>query len=391
MNMKKKFLILTADAGYGHRSASLAIASALNDLYGEACEINILNPVYQPSAPYIFRKTQADYDKTVRNQQAFYLFTYKISDSRPASAVVKNVSAVLLYKTMQEILAEYQPDGVISTFELYQSSVGAVLARSSEYIPSFLVITDLADVHKLWLQNSPAKIFVPSDHVRAEALAAGLPEDKIVVSGIPVNPDIFCEKRSKIKVRESLGWELFPTTILAVSSRRVERMYNFLEAIHLCGLPIQLAVVTGGDEILFDRLKKVDWRIPVHLYNQVDNVAEMMLASDILVSKAGGLILSEGMACGLPILMVDALPGQEAGNVNFVTHNQAGVMVSNPEELVRTLNTWLDGDQKMLKIFSARSRQLGRPDAAYQIAEIVWETVQNRTPALHASIPGIRD
>jgi 1,2-diacylglycerol 3-beta-galactosyltransferase len=130
--------------------------------------------------------------------------------------------------------------------------------------------------------------------------------------------------------------------------------------------------------MLFESIRTKNWRIPVHCYNYVRNLPEMMCAADLLLTKAGGLTTSEALACGLPIIFVEAIRGQETGNVSYVCEHSAGAMAETPVEVQATLCTWLQNDQKVLRQFSRNARKLGKPDAAYQIAREVQETISAR-------------
>ena len=95
------------------------------------------------------------------------------------------------------------------------------------------------------------------------------------------------------------------------------------------GLPLQIAVAVGKDKSLLDKLHAIDWHIPAHIYGFVDNMPEMMLAADAIICKAGGLVVTEALAGGLPIMLIDYIPGQEEGNRDFVVQNEAGVWRQN--------------------------------------------------------------
>ncbi len=135
MLYRKKILILTADAGFGHRSAATAIASAIPDNSGPSYECQIINPVDDPRAPKIIRKPQVDYDRTVRNFPLTHNLSYRISDSNPASMVVQEFIAQLMVPLFQDILQTHRPDAVISTYLLYNAAVRSALKRSNMDIP----------------------------------------------------------------------------------------------------------------------------------------------------------------------------------------------------------------------------------------------------------------
>jgi len=100
-----------------------------------------------------------------------------------------------------------------------------------------------------------------------------------------------------------------------------------------------------------------------------------MMASDVLVTKAGGLIVSEGLAAGLPILLIDYLPGQEEGNVRYLLSHQAGALVQNVGEFRAIVSYWLEEDGIRLKQIARASAELGSPEAALTIAKALWDAV----------------
>jgi 1,2-diacylglycerol 3-beta-galactosyltransferase len=115
--------------------------------------------------------------------------------------------------------------------------------------------------------------------------------------------------------------------------------------------------------------------MPVYRYNYVHNLSEMLHASDVLITKAGGLITSEALACGIPILFTEALPGQEIGNVSYVCKHSAGQMVKTPAEMKKTLSDWIRDDQRILRQYAKKARALGKPDAAHHISREIWKSI----------------
>jgi 1,2-diacylglycerol 3-beta-galactosyltransferase len=123
---------------------------------------------------------------------------------------------------------------------------------------------------------------------------------------------------------------------------------------------------------LYETLKGANWQGPVHLYDWVEDMPQLMKASDFIISKAGGLIVSEALACGLPLIIPEALPGQEEGNVRYVVQNQAGEWAPGPAEALVAVHSWLSGDPPRLAELRSNALSIGRPRAAYEIAERVW-------------------
>jgi 1,2-diacylglycerol 3-beta-galactosyltransferase len=179
-----------------------------------------------------------------------------------------------------------------------------------------------------------------------------------------------------------LGWCSDLTTVLVVGSKRVGHLHDTLRTLNHARLPLQLAIVTGGDEDLYNELTAVEWHVETHLYHFVKNMPPLMHAADCVMSKAGGLIVSEALACGLPMLLVDVLPGQETGNADYVVQNGAGDYAKDPITALEALYHWLDQDRRLLAERAHHARRLGRPHAAYDIADLIWEVATRSDPTL---------
>ncbi len=373
---RRKALILTADAGFGHRSAANAVAAALNDLYGDVCDVVIANPLEDRRAPFFLRDSQADYDKMVRRLPELYRFGYDASDASVPVAIVEQALTVLLFEVMRDLIRTHRPDVILSTYPLYQAPLRAVMILSRQSIPLIVTITDLATVHRLWFYNNVDRLMVPTPIVRDLALNYGLLPEQIQVTGIPVNPIVMREKRRPREIREALGWEPDMLTMLAVGSRRVDRLLDTVNVINHFGRPIQIVVVAGKDADLYRDLQNMEWHVPVHLYEYVQDVPTLMKAADFIVCKAGGLVITESLACGRPMLLIDVIPGQETGNADYVVENGAGDLVREPVEVLEALAHWVQDGGTVFRSRRENARRLGRPNAAYEVANAVWLAAQ---------------
>lgn len=369
---RTRVLILTADAGFGHRSAANAVASALNERYGDQIDLWIVNPLEDRRTPFFLRDSQSDYDKLVRNMPELYRLSYDASDASVPAVIVEQALTVLLFEVMRDIYRTYRPDVILSTYPLYQSAMRAVMTVSRTQVPLLLAITDLATVHRLWFSNSVDLTMVPTPIVRDLALGYGLAPELVKVTGIPVNPEVVREQRSMMEIREDLGWSMEYPTVLAVGSRRASRLLQTLDVLNHFGSPLQLIVVAGKDEKLFNALRASDWHVPCRIYNYVHNVPTFMKAADMIVCKAGGLIVTEALACGKPLLLIDAIPGQEIGNAEYVVQNEAGDLAREPVEVLETVAHWMMNGGLLLQQRAENARLLGMPNAAYDVADEVW-------------------
>jgi 1,2-diacylglycerol 3-beta-galactosyltransferase len=376
---KSRVLILTADAGYGHRSAARAIEAALIDLYGSQCEIKVDNPIGNEDAPKFIQQFEQTYDDTVLKTPELYLLSYHALAAPVISEVAKSVVARLLNGVMYDLIDNFRPHVIVSTYLFYARAVSKITEDLEIDCPLAIVITDLTDVQSLWYSAAATMHFVPTPAIRQQAYENKVHATRVRVTGLPVNPEIVKETRTPAELRAELGWRQELPTCLVVASPRTQKMAEIVQT--LDQIPdLQIAVVCGGNSELYEELKQLKWAEKFHLYDWVVQMPQFMKASDFIVSKAGGLVVSESLACGLPMIIPEALPGQETGNWKYVVENQAGVWAPSPEEVLQAAASWLENDCVLLKEMQLNARNLGKPEAAYDIARGVWGLAGGDSP-----------
>ena len=376
---KKRVLILTADAGFGHRSAANAIQAALEELYGGQVTVDVVNALDEPTSPAFLRDSQSDYDRWVRNVPELYQLGYEASDNPVPTAILEQSLIILLLETMRLLLERYKPNLVVNTYPAYQTPMLTAIRRfKRSRIPFFTVITDLSTIHRLWFDRRVSGCLVPNSLVADLATTYGVDASKVTITGIPVSPAISHETRARNKIRKELGWLPDIPTVLAVGSKRVDRLMDTLNVINHFGCDLQLAVVAGNDEVVYNELSHVDWHIPAYIYNFVENMPTLLKASDLLVCKAGGLILTEALASGLPMMLIEVIPGQETGNAEYVTAYGAADIAQSPIEVLETLRHLMKDDQSLLKKRAANAVLLGKPSSAFDTAKILWKAMETK-------------
>jgi UDP-N-acetylglucosamine:LPS N-acetylglucosamine transferase len=368
----KNILILMADYGYGHRSAANAIAEALHETHGQECTVDIVNPLDDPRAPAFFRENQNDYDRLVREAPELYKLGYQVGETRLVSSLVNGTFTLTLFNVLREIIRQKQPDVIVCPYPFYQGILSVIFASEKHRIPLLTVVTDLATVNRLWFHPAADLCLVPTQTVYDLAIEAGLPPEKVKITGIPVRPDLVKEDQDQASLRQSLGWRSDLFTVLAVGSKRVEHLYDALRALNHSRLPVQLVVVAGGADELYQRFQETEWHVETHPYNFVAEMGTFLRAADCILGKAGGLTVSEALACGLPMILVDVIPGQETGNANHIVSGNAGVLARDPIEVLETVCHWLEKDWSLYRQQAENARRLGFPRAAYDVADLAW-------------------
>jgi 1,2-diacylglycerol 3-beta-galactosyltransferase len=388
MTEKKRILILTIDAGFGHRSAANAVRDAFMDQFPETCEPLVINPLDEDRAFLLRRIGQDDYDRLVKYiPQDLYIFGYEAIKTRPITALTATTTVVLLYDPMRRVVQKTTPHAILATNPLYQAPLLEHFDATGIHPPLFNVVTDMSSAQRLWFNKRLSGICVPNQATFDLALGYGVLERRLHLTGIPVAPRIVKEQRSSQEIRRALGLEPNKVTILAVGSIRVFNLLPALKALNASGLPVQVIAVAGKNEKLHRGLKELDWQVPVVIKDFSKDMPGLMRAADILISKAGGLIVTESMAAGLPMLLCEVIEGQESGNAEFVISKGAAVLAAEPDQLVRELALWIKDGGKVLAQHKANAQAIGLPDAAYQVADLLQKAAK-RGPYIGKSRTG---
>lgn len=371
-----KVLILSADAGFGHKSAAIAIQEAIKIRYSQDLYTEIINPLDEKHVPNFLRDTQSDYDKWVREVPELYRFGYQASDGAITSTIMESVLTVLLFEALKTIILDFSPQFIVTTYPLYQAPLNAVLAVNNLTIPVMTVMTDISTLHRIWFNTDVDYLVVPNSIVGDLAISYGIEAQKILNFGIPVHPKIASSTKSKKQMRKEFGWEAGKNTILAVGSKRVEHFVEMLDILNHSGFQMQLVIVAGKDQELFKELQETEWHQKTIIYEFVDEMPGFLKAADLILCKAGGLIVTESLASGLPLLLIDVIPGQETGNAEFVVDNKAGFWIKSQFVLLSTICHLFLRKNNQLKEMQTTAYKLGRPEAAFSIAEKIYESVQ---------------
>ncbi len=153
MGEMKRVLILTADAGFGHRSAANAVAAAFQDAYAGRCVVQISNPLDDKRLLPVLRDSQADYDRMVRQMPDFYKLNYQLSDGPVPVAVIDRALIVLLIRVIRSLIRDFNPDVIVTTYMLYMAPMNAYLTLRKLPVPFVTVVTDLTNVHRIWFNQ----------------------------------------------------------------------------------------------------------------------------------------------------------------------------------------------------------------------------------------------
>lgn len=349
--MTKRILFLMSDTGGGHRAAAEAIGAALHNRYGRDQVSIELVDVFRSYSAFPLNYMPEFYPWIVKNGKSSWGAGYQFTNSRKRAQVLSQTMFLSAERRMKRMVREHPADVVISVHSVLTRPAIEAFSRTFESRPPFIVvITDLVSTHYFWYDKRADLTLAPTQTAYDRGIDAGLSPDKMRVVGLPVHPRFSEELSDKASARQTLGWRAdLPTLLLVGGGDGMGALYDTVQAINNRKLTCQLVVVTGRNKVLREKLESHTWNQPIHIYGFIENMPLMMAGADILVSKAGPATICEALIAGLPMILYDAIPGQETGNVAYVVDNRAGVFAPNPGEAAAAAAAWLVGGEPTLR------------------------------------------
>jgi 1,2-diacylglycerol 3-beta-galactosyltransferase len=366
--MKKRILFLMSDTGGGHRAAAQALKEAIQYLYPHQYKI-IIEDIWKEHLPWPFKVMPDTYGWMTGPGLPLWKAIWQVSASPRRQHYIFAAVGPVVKDRVVRYLTAVQPDLVVSVHPLMNHLGLEWLKQTKLDIPFITVITDMVTFHSSWICPQVTRCLVPTVLARDRALQFGMPAEKLAVYGQPVSLKFAKLKGGKLTFRRQLGLDEGRYTVLLVGGGEgFGHIFHIARQVSKTVSQAQLLIVAGRNRRLKDKLGSVAWEIPTRVYGFVDNMPELMKASDVLVTRAGPGTISEAFIAGLPLLLFGYIPGQETGNVAYVQKNEAGVYTESPVEIAKQIRTWMNPDNPTLAKMTQNAACLARPWASLQIA-----------------------
>lgn len=366
-----RILVLSVKAGAGHLRAAQAVTHAIRERFPNVEVVSADALEYTNAA---FRKGYTEgYETLVRNLPSVWERIYESLETKPADSNAKKLATLwsrLNTKHLLMFVENFKPDVIACTHFLPAEVLGAQRAKGKLRAPVYTILTDY-DIHSMWIQEGVTGYFVASSEMAHALREKGIGTAFVEVSGIPILPEFAREYPPRETTRQTLGLNPAQRTVLVAAGGF--GMMSADDAVKLLAghLPeAQFLAVAGRNAELEKRLKKLAraYKGRVKPFGFVDNMHELMAASDLAVSKSGGLTTSECLAMGLPMLVFNPIPGQEERNAIYLLEHGAGLWARTPAQMLFKVKALLD-DPKRLADMQEAARRIARPRAAFDIAE----------------------
>jgi len=328
----KRILVISMKTGWGHIKAAQALEEYAQKYLPD---FKITNVDFCEIEPRLGKFFEIFYDITNDHLPTIWGTVYQTFDKEPVSAAFRKVNGFqrIFRRRINRYLKRQSVDGIIFTNVIPAPMVAPACREIFNNLPLTVVVTDY---HGHSYYNVPLidHYFVAIPEVKDDLARTGIDKKKIEVTGIPVSQR-FYDSYDQNRLKRKLGFNNNLKTVLFISRLSKDFVLPALEGILGMDERVNLIMVCGGN---IDLYKKIKESIPrqenFKVVNWTNRIDKYMKISDAVVSKPGGLVISECLALGKRIIMADPIPGQEERNAEFIAKYDYGKLALTPEEIV---------------------------------------------------------
>jgi processive 1,2-diacylglycerol beta-glucosyltransferase len=363
----QRILIVSVRAGAGHLKAAEAVEAAFLKYHPgvEVKNVDLLD--YSGELiKYLYGKMYLDVVKAIPE-----LYAYSYKHYEPSKKFIKPRFLIdkFNFGDFFKMVEEFDPHIVIATHFISEALLENYRRKTGKQFRIAVTLTDY-EFHPVWLVSNIDLYFTATEEVKSSLLFYGVAPEKIVTSGIPIHPKFSEEKDKKdLLVKYGLSSQS-PVILISAGSFGVTPLGEVIAEFRAIRDEFQIMVVCGNNTQLRKDLETKQRSEPrlKKVFGFVDFMDELMAVSDLLITKPGGITVSESIAVGLPMILIEPIPGQEEANADFLVEQGVGVKARSLPILLHKLGMLIRNTSRLADM-SKRAKAISRPYAAKTIAE----------------------
>ena len=376
-----RILILYSSLGSGHVSA----AKALKEAFARFPDVEVLSEDALTYASSVYRNAITQlYEQLSEKVPLLYKAFYEGSDVDDLErAIDSNLTWARLerpfFRKLGHFIKKADPDVVVCVQQIPSRLLQLLDQEDEVSKPQYVVVTDTI-AHSTWINYGVNGYFLPNDLSANFLIQRGVDPQLLHVTGIPIHLES-TKPKTKVAVRSQHDLPLDGSIITlfggGLNPRRVRTMVSSL--VEYSGASM-VVLVAGRNGDLLEAVADLEDNDTTQLrkLGMIDYVDDLIVASDLTITKAGGLITSEILARGTPMVIVDPIPGQEEQNADVIAAAGAGVQLRLLEMVTPAVQYLLQHPERLAEMRQA-ALEIGQPSAALNIAEYVLQHWQSHS------------
>jgi UDP-N-acetylglucosamine:LPS N-acetylglucosamine transferase len=370
MSRRNRILFAISDTGGGHRSGAAALHAALLQHPGtQGLEYDTIDMITSTGLP-LLRNAPGLYDDLSTRWLPLFDLLFQLTNGRRRIDTISQIAYVSAQRNIYRTIESFKPDLIVSVHPLANRFIGHARRTYNMPFRFITVVTDLVSVHTAWGDLDADLCIAPTQEGADVLIKQGMPRDKVLYAGFPVHPKFTACTLSTPDARAltRIDAQRF-TVLLTAGGVGSGRLRELVVALHAAHPAMQLLVVTGRNAGLRSELQRLGLPAHVHIYGFVDNMEQLMAASDVVVTKAGPGTLMEALVMRRPVVITEAVGMQERGNIDFVVQRGLGAYSRRIPDIVTAVTALMEPATHAATV--ARLADAVPRDGARRIADII--------------------
>ena len=371
----RKILILYGSYGGGHLSAAKSIRSYIENNY-EDIEVSMVDCIEYINK-YINKVTTGAYKELAKKAPWAWKQLYEDSKDGALAKISTTSNKVMAYK-LSSFIDENSPELIISTHPFSTQMCGYLKKKNKLSCPVATILTDYK-IHEQWLEFSEYLefFFVSNEQMRTDMIKKGVSAEKIQVTGIPVS-ERFLEAYNREEVCKLFDLNPNNEIVLFFAGGEFGLGRNatimMLKALIRLFSKLQVVAISGRNKKMNEKFKTLvqntESEERIKIVEFTDKVPELMSVSKFVITKPGGLTITESLTSHLPIIIINPIPGQEEENAEFIETNGAGVWIKKHDNIARHLKN-LYRHPELLTNMKKACENLAKPNSTQEICDFL--------------------
>jgi len=363
-----RVLFLTVSTGNGHIRAAEAVKECVERRFRNSRTLIIDTLKY--ASPLADRLIAGGYLLTVKGIPQVYGKLYKMAEVDEKLTNFCKAFNSLFSGKLCSIIEDFHPSVIVCTHTVPLHMLSHLKRKGVVNVPVMAIVTDYTN-HLFWKLDNIDAFIVAHECIKQDMVNMGVDRNSIYAYGIPVSKS-FLQRKDRKKTLKELKLKDKLTALLMGGSLGLGEVPRIFQSVLSCKRDLQVIAIAGNNE----RLKKdleayaLNSGKEARIFGYTDRVADFMDASDFIITKPGGMTISEALVKGLPLFIMSPIPGQEEKNARFLINCGAAAHISPGDSMDSILCQVVDNPLRM-KHMKEMARYIARPNAAEDITDLL--------------------
>lgn len=362
-----KVLFLSVTAGQGHNQTGKAAMECLLENNKEC----IMLDTFEYINPFLKESISQGYLISTKLSPTLYGRMYRLAEKLEKNNIKMSVSKFtnsILAKKLITYIEEFRPDVIVCTHIFSAQILTQIIVQKGIPAHTIGIVTDFT-IHPFWEETKLDYYIIANELLTHQAVKKGIPEERLKPFGIPIFKK-FAEKMPQSKARQELNIEDKDTILVMSGSMGHGNVTKIIKQLDSLDMDFQILSVCGNNNTLRDKIDEMPLNKKIYNFGFVDNVDVMMDAANCIISKPGGLTVSESMAKQLPMIIMNPIPGQEDRNVEFLLNNGLAMKITDTYPIDEAVYQLLSSHDKVETMVD-RINEISRPNASMDLCQFI--------------------